>query len=47
MCIRDSDQINNFKNIDSKIELGTDHQEYLHTTVISSDTKSSLSEDLD
>jgi hypothetical protein len=41
------DQINNFKNIESKIELGTDHQEYLHATVISSDTKSSLIEDLD
>ena len=41
------DQINKFKNTESKIELGTDHQEYLHTTVISSDTKSSLIEDLD
>ena len=42
-----NEQINNFKNIDSKIELGTDHQEYLHLTVISSETKSSLIEDLD
>ena len=42
-----NEQINNFKNIDSKIELGTDHPEYLHLTVISSETKSSLIEDLD
>jgi len=42
-----NEQINNFKNIDSKIELGTDHQEYLHLTVISSETKSSLIGDLD
>ena len=42
-----NDQINNFKNIDSKIELGTDHPEYLHLTVISSETKLSLIEDLD
>ena len=42
-----NDQINNFKNIDSKIELGTDHQEYLHLTVITSETKSSLIGDLD
>ena len=41
------DQINIFKNQDSKIELGTDHQNYLHTTVISSATKLSLIEDLD
>jgi hypothetical protein len=42
-----NEQINNFKNIDSKIKLGTDHQEYLHLTVISSETKSSLIGDLD
>jgi len=42
-----NDQINNFKNIESKIQLGTDHQEYLHLTVISSETKLSLIEDLD
>ena len=42
-----NDQISNFKNIDSKIELGTDHPEYPHLTVISSETKSSLTEDLD
>ena len=42
-----NEQINNFKNTDSKIELGTDHQEYLHLTVISSETKSSLIGDLD
>ena len=42
-----NEQINNFKNIDSKIELGTDHQEYLHLTVITSETKSSLIGDLD
>ena len=41
------DQINNFKNTDSKVELGTDHQDYLHTTVISTETKLSLIEDLD
>ena len=41
------DQINIFKNQDSKIELGTDHQDYLHTTMISSETKLSLIEDLD
>ena len=42
-----NEQIDNFKNIDSKIELGADHQEYLHLTVISSETKSSLIGDLD
>ena len=41
------DQINNFKKSDTKVELGTDHQEYLHTTVMSSETRLSLIEDLD
>ena len=41
------DQIDNFKKSDTKVELGTDHQEYLHTTVMSSETKLSLIEDLD
>ena len=41
------DQINNFKKSDTKVELGTDHKEYLHTTVMSSETRLSLIEDLD
>ena len=41
------DQINDFKKNDTKVELGTDHQEYLHTTVMSSETRLSLVEDLD
>jgi hypothetical protein len=40
-------QINDFKKSDTKVELGTDHQEYLHTTVMSSETRLSLIEDLD
>ena len=41
------EQVNKFKDYDSKVELGTDHKNYPHTTVVSLETKLSLTEDLD
>ena len=41
------EQVNKFKDCDSKVELGTDHNDYLHTSVLSLETKLSLIEDLD
>ena len=41
------EQVNKFKDCESKVELGTDHNDYLHTSVLSLETKLSLIEDLD
>jgi|TARA_B110001454_G_C12687071_1_gene420635 hypothetical protein len=41
------DQVKNFKNNNIQVELGTDHQKYLHKTVMLPETRLSLIKDFD
>ena len=38
-------QVEEFKNPNSRIEIGTDHDNYLHTTVLSKEVKEALAKD--
>ena len=38
-------QVEEFKNSSSKIEIGTDHENYLHSTVLSKEVKEALAKD--
>ena len=38
-------QVEEFKNSSSRIEIGTDHDNYLHSTVLSKEVKEALSKD--
>ena len=38
-------QVEEFKNLSSKIEIGTDHDNYLHSTVLSKEVKEALAKD--
>ena len=38
-------QVEEFKNSSSRIEIGTDHDNYLHTTVLSKEVKEALAKD--
>ena len=38
-------QVEEFKNLSSRIEIGTDHDNYLHSTVLSKEVKEALAKD--
>ena len=43
----DDTQIRDFKNIDTRVELGTDHENYSHIVVLSNEVKNDLMKDFD
>mgnify|MGYP001205950823 CR=1 FL=1 len=43
----DDTQIRDFKNIDTRVELGTDHENYSHIVVLSNEVKNDLKKDFD
>ena len=43
----DDTQIRDFKNIDTRVELGTDHENYSHIGVLSNEVKNDLKKDFD